>query len=166
MREYWLDTNSFIEPYQKYYCFDRVPNFWTFLEQKSREGVIVSPTVVLTELEEGCKKKGSPDELLIWARKQAGTMFLMPDSAVQLVNSQIADYVKDSNKSTPWRAQVFLRGADSWTIAHAKALGGRVVTFETSNINSRRIKIPDVADHFDIKCLDLHKMLAELKARF
>ncbi|MBN2463643.1 MAG: DUF4411 family protein [Dehalococcoidia bacterium] len=167
MPDFWLDTNSLIEPYRKYYCFDMVPNFWKFLEQKSKDGVIASPITVLDEIEDGCKNKGQPDELLIWARNQEGVLFLQPSNIIQQIFGQIAENVNNGNKSTPWRAQDFLRGADPWTIAYAKALGGRVVTFETkaTRIYSK-IKIPDVADQFGVECINLHKMLAELKARF
>ena len=166
MPSYWLDTNSLIQPHRNYYCFDRVPKFWIFLEQKSNDEVIASPTIVLGELEEGCKNK-EPDALLVWARKQKGILFLEPDDLTQQIYGQIAEKVNGGNKSTPWRAEEFLQRADPWTIAYAKAFGGVVVTFETSAPSvKKKIKIPDVASDFGVDCINLFKMLDQLDATF
>jgi len=166
MPSYWLDTNSLIQPYRNYYCFDRVPKFWIFLEQKSIDGIIASPTIVLSELEEGCKN-AEPDELLIWARKQKGILFLEPSVLTQQIYGQIAEKVNGDNQLTPWRAEDFLQRADPWTIADAKALGGIVVTFEVpAPATKKKIKIPDVASDFGVECINLFKMLDQLDAKF
>ncbi|MFQ5827189.1 MAG: DUF4411 family protein, partial [Dehalococcoidia bacterium] len=60
----------------------------------------------------------------------------------------------------------FLSGADPWVIAHAKALGGRVVTFEKPEPISTKPKLPDVAGEFGVKCISLWDMLTELNASF
>ena len=167
MPNFWLDADSIILPYRSFYSFDRVPNFWDFLVQETRKGIIASPFMVLKEIEDGCADENHPDELLLWARKQEGVLFLAPNDLVQQMNSKISDYVSNSNKYPPWEVQRFLCGADTWVIAHAKVLGGRVVTFEKAvPPNSSKAKIPDIAEQFGVDSLNLHKMLAELKARF
>lgn len=160
MPEFWLDTDSLVTPSRGPYSFDILPPFWELLEQKAKAGIIASSELVLWELMEG------DDQLKEWAKEQRGTLFQTPDQAVQERLSEIADSVNHNSKYAPHHVAHFLAGADPWIIAHAKELGGRVVTFETSDPNSQRPKIPDVAGEFGVKCLTLWKMLAELGARF
>jgi hypothetical protein len=165
MFDFWLDNDSLIVPYRSYYSFDRVPAFWEFLENESHNGIIVSSSVVLQEIENGCRDD-EPDQLLIWARKQEGVLFLVPDAQVQQMNRQIADKVRNNPRFPLWHVQNFLKGADTWLIAHAKVLGGKIVTFETSAPLSQKPKIPDIADDFGVTCVDLFDMLDELGAKF
>ena len=55
-----------------------------------------------------------------------------------------------------------MRKADPWVIAYAKAYGGKVVTFESSKPLQKKPKIPDVAELFDVKCIDIWDVLDEL----
>ena len=165
MPDYWLDANSLILPYRAAYTFTRVPKFWTFLEQEASKKVIVSSYLVLKEIEDGCSGK-KPDELLIWARTQRDILFLPPNDDIQQIVKQINTYVGNNKQYAPWHVQRFLSKADSWVIAHAKVLGGRVVTFETPAPNSTKVKIPDVANKFGVDCLSLWNMLDELKPQF
>ena len=165
MPEFWMDADSLIRPYREAYRFNIVPKFWEFLEEKAEEQVIASSGLVLQELEENSNKE-EPDELLIWAKRQQGVLFLPPTDSVQEVFAQIAENVKNNEKYAAHWVQKFLDGADPWIIAHAKALGGRVVTFEKPEPNSRKVKIPDVAAEFGVKCICLWDMLTELKAQF
>ena len=157
MPEFWLDTNSLIEPKNGPYAFDIAPGFWKFLEEKISEGIIVSSVTVYSELED----YGVEDDLLQWSKQQKDVgLFVDPDPMVQAVFREIADYV---NSTYPqYQASEFLNAADPWIIAHAKTYGGRVVTFETTAPNAKKPKIPDVADHFDVKCLNIYRMVREL----
>ena len=161
MFDFWLDTVSFVTPYRTAYRFATVPKFWEFLEQKSKEQVVVSSELVLQELTDD-----DPDELGIWAKQQQGTLFLAPTENVQKVFGQVAESVKNNTQYADYWVHKFLSGADPWIIAHAKAFGGRVVTFEKSEPNAKRPKIPDVAAPFGVKCISLWDMLTELKASF
>jgi hypothetical protein len=163
---YWLDANSIIKPYREAYGFSRVPKFWQFLEEQAKKQVIASSYIVLKEIEEGCADKEQPDELLVWSRTQQDVLFLPPTIPVQQSVNQIANYVGNNTQYAPWHIQEFLGGADPWIIAHAKVLGGIVVTFEKSAPNSKKVKIPDVAEKFEVKCIDLWSMLKELNAQF
>jgi len=156
MTNFWLDADSLITPKNGPYGFDIAPGFWRFMEQKAAEGAIASSITVYGELEEGAE-----DDLLQWAEKQKDTgFFIEPDPLVQTIFRQVADYV--NNAYPRHNASEFLDGADPWLIAHAKAYGGRVVTFETSAPTSKRPKIPDVSEKFDVKCLNVYKMAREL----
>lgn len=161
MFDFWLDTDSFVTPYRTAYRFNTVPRFWEFLEQQSKKQVIVSSELVLQEL-----TGGDPDELAIWAKQQQGTLFLMPTADVQKAYGQIAQSVRNNSQYKAYHVHRFLGNADPWIIAHARALGGRVVTFEKSEPSSTKPKIPDAAAPFGVRCLNIWDMLGELKASF
>lgn len=163
MIEYWLDTDTLIKPYHEAYQFKIVPKFWEYLEQKAKEQVIVSSELVLADLERGSQQKGSPDELLVWARTLKGILFLAPTNDVQAIYKQVINSVQNNQQYAPYNIQKFVGGSDPWIIAHAKVLGGQIVTFENPvPPNSKAVKIPDVAAQFGVKCTNLWKMLADL----
>lgn len=175
MADFWLDTDSLVRPHREFYRFVTVPKFWEFLEQKAKEGVIASSQFVLEELEKGKPRKAKPheskpdkdkpDKLLTWAKSQQDVLFQAPTDSVQKIYAQIAESVEGNSKYGKHWVQEFLAGADPWIIAHAKALGGRVVTFEKPpEPNSKRVKIPDVAAQFGVECISLWDMLSELNA--
>jgi hypothetical protein len=43
-------------------------------------------------------------------------------------------------------------GADPWVIAHAKHIGGAVVTYETWDPRRKNIKIPEVCHDLNVEC--------------
>ena len=108
---------------------------------------------------------GGPDDLAEWAKQQRGNgFFIEPDQRVQAAYGAIAQYV---TKSFPrHHADAFLNKADPWMIAHAMAHGGQVVTFERREPNSRKPKIPDVADAFGVVSTNMWRMLRTLGAQF
>lgn len=59
--------------------------------------------------------------------------------------------------------------ADPWLIAAAVAKGYKLITFEQSagSLNAKnksgRVKIPDVAKHFDVEVHNLYNMMRQLK---
>ena len=159
MPDFWLDTDSFITPKNGPYGFDLVPEFWRFLEQKAKEGIIASSRLVYDELH-----RGTEDELRDWAAAQGSDLFVEPDQDVQAVVNEIADYV--NSRYPLHQAAKFLDGADAWIIAHAKAQGGRVVTFEVAAPNSQKPKIPDICSEFGVQAIRLWNVLRELGASF
>jgi hypothetical protein len=154
-----LDTNVFITSKNAYYSFDLVPAFWSFLDKKVSEGLIAAPRLVYDELESG------GDELAVWvkARKESG-LFVDPDEAVQATLKQVVDYV--SNTYVKAEAEIFLKGADPWLIAHAKTHGGTVVTLERLEPKAKKVKIPNVCAHVGVKTIDTFGMLRALGASF
>lgn len=136
MPDLWLDTDSLVTPSRGPYRFGTLPKFWDYLEQKAEEQVIASSEFVLKEL----IGSDEPDELETWAKRLGGKLFLSPDQAVQQMFSQIAESVKNNSRYDDHQVAKFLNGADPWLIAHAKALGGRVVTSRSESLipGSRR----------------------------
>ena len=124
------------------------------------EGIIASSAYVHEEL------KDSDDALSEWAEECGDFGLWVPaDESVQHAYSAIADYVAQHQAYAPEHVVTFLGKADAWIIAHALAGGGRVVTFEVSQPQSARPKIPDVAGNFGVGCLSLHEMLKEMDVR-
>lgn len=156
MADYWLDADTFIHAKNEGYAFDLAPGFWKIIDQKAADGIIASSITVYHELvDEGT------DDLADWARlRENSGFFVVPNEDVQLQYRRIVNYVNQNYK--PHKAQEFLDGADPWIIAHAKAAGGEVVTFETPTKTSKTVpdvKIPDVADKFNVNCINLWKLL-------
>lgn len=156
-----MDADSFIRPYQTAYRFPMLPQFWDFLQQKAQEGIIASPQIVL-DLELSSDKDDPQDELAKWAKPLKGVMFLEASQTVQASYSEVVQYVQGNTRYKQFWVEAFLAKADPWVIAYAKALGGRIVGFETPQPEAKKPKLPDVADHFHIKCINLWDMLAEL----
>ena len=158
MPEFWIDSDSLIESKKGPYAFDIAPGFWKFLEQKISEEAIASSVTVYNEFED----YEAEDDLLQWAKQQKDAGFFVDaDPLVQTAFRQIADYV--NNTYPQHQASEFLNGADPWIIAHAKAYGGRVVTFEKGAPNSKKPKIPDICQQFGMEdCLNLYEMAREL----
>ncbi len=57
-----LDANVFIEAKNRYYGFDLVPAFWTWLEDQAESGEIGSTDMIYDELKDG------GDDLAAWVK--------------------------------------------------------------------------------------------------
>ena len=51
MKKYCLDTNIFIEPWNKFYSPNLTKGYWDILEDLSQKGIIFSPMEVKKEIE-------------------------------------------------------------------------------------------------------------------
>ena len=156
----WLDSDTLIQPSRTYYSFALVPSFWSYLDRKVQEQVFAAPERVFGELKE------VDDDLNAWATNVQESFFRQPSEEVQRVFGQIADSVKADHRFAQHHVARFLAKADAWLIAHAAVEGGHVVTFEKRESQSTKPKIPDVADHYGVKCINLFELLTELGASF
>jgi len=164
--QYCLDTSVYIQAHRTYYAFDLAPGFWVALEKLATDGVIISPIAVHTELVKG------KDDLSTWAKSQNSKLFIDPDNNVNLALSQIANFTNSRYADAHW-IRDFLSGADPWVIAQAKAHNLTVVTMEghktteemdkSSKLIRGKIKIPNMCDHFGVKCITTFDLLRALK---
>lgn len=170
MRKYWMDTDSFITPYQGPYRFQTAPQFWDFIKQQAEQGIIGSPEMVLDkELTEPPPPRDKPkqrDRLAMWAAPLRGILFIRVDDNVQDCYREVAQYVQNSGKFKPYWIEKFLGGADAWVIAYAKAHTGKVVTLEVPQPQAKKPKVPDIAAYFHIQCITVWDMLEELGFNF
>jgi len=161
MPDFWMDANSFITPHRGPYRFEVVPQYWDFLKQKAEEGVIGSPELVL-DLELTSSDPAKADRLEKWAKPLRGVLFLPADAATQRKYNEVAQYVQTNPRFNQQWIAPFLGKADSWVVAYAAALGGRIVGFEKPEPQAKKPKVPDIAAHFGVKCINVYDMLAEL----
>lgn len=160
MSRFCLDANVLIQAKNGPYGFDIVPRFWTWLDEMSADGTIYSSVMVFNEI-----AKGS-DELSLWARERRRSGFFTdPTEEVQRCLAEIADSV--ISKYEPQQAEPFLAGADPWVIAQCRIDSATVVTQEArAGINSKRVKIPNICDAFDVRHVDTYGMMRALGAKF
>ena len=163
MPEYWMDADSLMRPKDGPYKFGRVPQFWAFIEEKVAEGIIASVALVYREI---CDAYDD-DPLRVWAEERPGPpLFREPTEEVFQCMTEVADNV-NANYEPQW-AQAFLAKADPWLIAHAKAEGGTVVTFEKfAGLGTNKPKIPNVCRALGLSDpIDTYEMLDRFNARF
>jgi hypothetical protein len=155
--KYILDANIFIEAKRRYYAFNLCPGFWDSLLHHNSMGNLESIDRVRNkELSEG-------DDLDAWSKKSP-YLFASTDSKFVLADyGDIIQWVQSQERFTNAAKSEFSSGVDAWVIAYAKANNAIVVTHEVSAPKSRTdVKIPDVCNHFNIKCTNTFDMLQKL----
>lgn len=165
--KFLIDTNSFIEPYNKYYPFDLAESFWKQLKHHIEIGNILLLDMVKDEIIKG------EDELSEWLRSidVAEIDHRVPE--IILNYGEILQKIQDdlSYKETAlenWSQETV---ADGWLIATAKANNYTIITFERKQKNPntrntfRNAKIPDVAEDFGVKVNDLYYLMRTLKIK-
>lgn len=157
MAVYCLDSDVLVQAKNVLYAFDVVPSFWNWLAGEFENGSVTCTRSVYGELMQG------KDELSEWARNRR-QYFIIPDKSTQDNFSLISMYVLENYKRA--QANKFLNGADPWGIAHCMTHSHIMVTNEQRvTIKSERVKIPNVCDEFNVKCVKLIDMMRALKAQ-
>lgn len=160
-----IDSNSFITPHQKYYPFDFAPNFWKQMEHNIDNGRIAILDVVKTEILKGT------DDLTAWMKDINIKNYIdRRESAILTNYGLVLQYVQDCDYYKQSALHEWADGsvADPWLIAVAMLYNYTIVTFETPNTNPnlklpwRRAKIPEVAEYFGVKTIDLFSMMRAL----
>jgi len=156
---YWLDSNVLMEAHRRYYSFDIAPGFWTSVEAHAKADSLRSPKVVL-DVEIAPNK----DALTTWAKAIGSVLFVQAGQAEQQEVGNITQYVLSAYSQAD--AAFFLAKADPWVIAHALADKGVVVTQEKLvAANSKKVKIPNVCNQFNVKWIDTFELLRRLKVK-
>ncbi len=155
MKKYCLDTNVFIEGWNRYYSMDLCPEYWVILDKLAKEGRIFSPIEVKREIDK------SDDGLSKWI-KTRHYIFRDIDMEVQKClrkimasHSRLVDSIKQRSI------------ADPWVIAFAIVENAIVVTKETATgIDRKRIKIPDVCNALNVPWMNDFEFAKEVGIRF
>jgi len=153
---YLLDANVFIEASRRYYGFDIVPAFWSWLDQKQFDEDIASITSIYDELAD------YGDELSDWVKVRKGNDWWLDitDHATQEAYREVVAWVMAHPSFKPEAKDDFLAGADPWLIAKAKVLGVSIVTHEKLDLNAKKkVYIPVVCEHFGVACLDTFQLM-------
>ncbi|HET7464396.1 MAG TPA: DUF4411 family protein [Longimicrobium sp.] len=154
---YVFDTNS-IRVLGNYYP-ERFPTFWRRFDEAVQQGRVVSAREVLNELE----KQSVAPWLLQWVREHRSS-FLLPDAVETDFITQI---FRVPHFQTLIGEMQRLRGypvADPFVVACARVRGGCVVTEESARPNAA--KIPNVCDHFGVRCTNVEGFLREIGWEF
>lgn len=161
-----IDTNIFLDAYKKYYGFDIAPKFWTCLLGEIEKGNIIIIDKVIKELEKG------DDDLSKWVCDNCNNYEYNSLSHIESY-SLILNHVNDCGyyKDNALRIWADEEVADPWIIAVAKDLNCVIITNETKqnrnqNEKCKNAKIPDIANDFNIKCINIYQMLRELNITF
>lgn len=165
MSTYLLDTNIYLNFYDRYYRFNFFPSFWTAFEEVINTKVVI-PRVVLNE-------QHQDESFKIWLEeKHLGTILNHRDYVVEwgeiLQHISESPYYTDNALSSDkgWAREKI---ADPWLIAIARSLDLTIVTSETrvANLSEFRpikaAKIPDICDSLGVRCIDMNTFFEEIQ---
>lgn len=138
---YVLDTSFWINGWQKHYPYDCFPRLWEVIDQKMREGVLLSCEDVYSEI------VYQDDDLAVWVKERKDLFEVASEDLIHSLKyvmkccPQLGAESKSKNS------------ADPWVIAHAYYRKAILVTYETpgANVSSTKPpKIPDVCEMLGI----------------
>ncbi len=156
---YLLNANTYIQAKSLHYRMHVVPGFWDWLDQQFGYGQVGSIRSVYDELAAG------GDELSQWVKLRRDHFLFVDEEATQTIFTEIAEHVATHSSYREPHVSSFLAGADPWLVA--KAIGAQVVTNEARvGPGSKKVKVPNICDHFQVACFDTFDLLDTLKARF
>jgi hypothetical protein len=156
---YLLDADCFIRSKREHYATDFCPGFWQALLRAHGHGRVANIAPVRKELLRG------NDALADWVKDTAPDGFFasVESAETQEALSAVIQWVEDNRQYSRAAKQKFMSGADSLLIAHARAVGFVLVTYEVSSAESKAlIKLPDIARHFKVTCVAPYVMLRRL----
>ena len=159
-----LDSNFFIQAYRLHYPLDVVPGFWLKVKELAENGTIISVDKVQQEIFQ------NKDDLTAWCSDNLPMDFFKNTSVVLPSYIEVVNWANSkAGHYKPSALNEFLDAdeADAWLVSYAKAHGNKLVTHEVGDPAGRKkIKIPDAAAPFGIKCYTTIEMFRELKQAF
>lgn len=164
---YLLDANTLIDAKRDYFEFERVPEFWEWLQHHGGKGNVKIPVEIYEEFEEAKNADGYRDSLAEWASDHAVREALLLGEEVdrRIVSRVISNgYCPD-----PTDQEIEKIGRDPFLIAHALRDPEIrvVVTTEVSRPAKQRAnrKVPDVCRDMGVRCINSFQLLRELDFR-
>lgn len=162
MPRFWLDANVLIEAHNGSYPYDMAITFWARMAEQIECGHIAGVRRIYQELAEHEKHQ---DAVAQFVQNRRKFLSIMPSHEVTKKVGEIQAYT--FGKYVHAQAWEFSRGGDPWVIAQAWEDGGIVATKESDlKPLAQKARIPDVADHFGVKCVDTLTMLKMLGVKF
>ena len=160
---YLFDTNILLEANNRYYGLDFAPGFWNFIEKEAKKTTLKSSDMVLAELID------ISDDVGQWAQERKDGIFDISsqEEEIQQYFSEIANYVNNHPVFSDAEKARFLSGADGWLIAACRYLNATLVTHEVAvPNNSRKVKIPNIAQQFGVDTTNTFEMIRALGGKF
>lgn len=160
--KYLVDSTAFIEPFQKYYPFSLVPQYWQVIALGHDDDCVHSIDHVHREL------KGQKDDLSDWADRMPPGFFLDSSShEAQTKYSEVIQWVMEQDFNDKPKDD-FAAGADGWLVAYAQINELTIVTQEAlkSSDTKRHVSIPNVCRQFGVDCINVFEFFRRLSAMF
>lgn len=150
---YILDTNFFIDAHRLHLPVEENPDFWKWLADLAENGIISIPLLVHDEI---CKGN---DALAAWL--DAHKKKIVDEYAAF---SQIQNVMQNGYGAVDQPTLDKLK-ADPWVIAHALAVGGKVVTGEKlgNQTAPHNKKIPSVCATLSVPHLTMTAFMWEVR---
>lgn len=159
-----LDANVLITAADNHYPVDVAPGFWDQLLGALEAGEAQIPVSVYREL---TVQKGRWLTGWLNSNVPSGSAAVLQEDDSQLVALQeVTKWLSSPGRSFAQRhIWHFLNGADPRLIAAARATRASIVTYEEyiSDPNVRKVKIPNVAQPFNVECIKPVDMFRRLK---
>lgn len=155
---YLLDANVLIDANRDYYPFERVPEFWEWIENGGVNGHVKIPLEVYEEISNG------KDELADWAKQEQIKTALLFQEEVEV---PLVSYATDQGYAPDLTDdEVEKIGRDPFLIAYAlKDSGSRcLVTTEVSKPKRQRANrhLPDVCRDLGVECYNTFEFVRAL----
>ena len=154
---YLLDTNTF-RVFAHYYP-DAFPSFWADLETLVDNHLMLSCSEVYKEIDYETQE----EHLLEWAENHTGIFEYPSGEEMQAV----AEIFKIKHFQQLIGEKQRIRGravADPFLVAKGICSAGTVVTEEGYKPNSA--KIPNICEHFNVRCIKAREFLVECKLSY
>mgnify|MGYP004525425069 CR=1 FL=1 len=165
--KFLIDANTLMTASRFFYAYDLVPSFWKTFEDEIKAGNIVLLDIVKAEIDKG------QDELKQWVSEREDVFEICNHVDPEIIPkyAEVMQYIQECGFYNEKGLNDWARNevADPWLIAAAAAKGYKLITFEQSagslNVKNKsgRVKIPDVAKHFDVEVHNLYHMMRQLK---
>ena len=157
--KYCLDTNFFIEGWNKYYSPDFCPSYWDVIDDLGKSGLLFVNQEVKKEIDR------VDDSLTQWFKNK--------EYLVKPINDDVQKCLKEIYSKNPDHKYLANNTksrslADPWVIAHAMVENATVVTKEylSESQNPQKIKIPDVCNNMGVSWIDDFEFIRQLKLIF
>lgn len=166
---YLIDSNSFIEPYRRYYQFSFASTFWRFLQNCIKTGNVAVLDLVYDEIGTG------NDSLAEWINSFDLSVIDHREKNIITNYSIVLNHISKNPcySSAAFDAWANAPVADPWLIATAMTDSKYIiVTFEVPNKNltetqkTKKVKIPDVAAAMNVQCINLFDLIKKLDFKF
>lgn len=167
MNGYLLDSNIYINFYDRYYRHNLFPSFWLSFSGIVNKNVVI-PNIVVNEQYQ--------DEWFVEWLQQNFQGSKLDHRQFAKEWGEVLLHIKNSNLYTDGalnsaRGWANERIADPWLIAIAKRENLTIVTDENKNINlnpnspSKAAKIPDICEDLGIRCIKMNEYFTEIGLR-
>ncbi len=161
---YLLDANTLIDAKRDYFEFERVPEFWEWLQDQGSKGRIKIPVEIYEEFEEAKNADGDRDSLSEWASDDNVKKALLLDEEVD--QKLVSRVISKGYCTNPTDQEIETIGRDPFLIAYALVNYELrvVVTTEVSKPKKVRANrhVPDVCTTMGVRNINTFQLLREL----